>query len=80
MAPGQRERLHNGEALHGIDRKCARTNDIADHVNQVSFPHDDRIPGQDGNVALGVVGYIAREGNGNGLVRLIALDVLVLAL
>ena len=32
--PGKRKRLHHGEPLHGINRKSAGTDHIADDVDQ----------------------------------------------
>ena len=52
-SPGQRERLHNGEALHRIDRKTAGADDIADYVDQPGAAHLHGVAGAEFGVVVG---------------------------
>ena len=51
--PGQRERLHHGESLRGIDRESAGAHDIADDVNQPGAAHLYGIAGDQLGVVVG---------------------------
>jgi len=66
----QRDRLQHRQ-MPAVHEKSAGSSYIAHDVNQVGLANNDRVPGQDGNVALRIVGYIAREGNSNWLVGLV---------
>src|SRR5580700_6301898 len=59
--------------MPAVHEKSARPSNVSHHVNQVGFMNDNRVARQDGNVALRVIGYIARQWNSNRFVRLIAM-------
>ena len=68
----QSDRLQHRQ-MPAVHEKSTRPSDIAHHVNQVGFADDDRVAGQDCNIALRVVAHIARERNANGFIGLIAM-------
>src|SRR5579864_5575611 len=59
--------------MSAVHEKSARPSHIAHHINQVRFPHDDCVSGEDGNIAVRIVGYIAGERDDVRLIGLIAM-------
>jgi glycosyltransferase involved in cell wall biosynthesis len=51
--PGERERLHHGEPLNGIDRESTGPNYIAHHVDQAGAAHLDRVAGAELWIVVG---------------------------
>ena len=51
--PGQRERLHDGEPLHGIDRESAGANDIANHIDETRAAYLNCVAGTEFGIVIG---------------------------